>query len=575
LAPESSGLLSDGSFFDIYEFSGAPRQFATVRVSSQTFDAVVAVMGPGGRLIANNDDVDPKAGHDAGVSLYIPAAGTYQVWVNTYSPGGGEYEVEMKMADRSEKPTELHPGETVHGWLTPGDARNEDGSYIDRWTLRMEERPLVIWLRSDELDTLLTARRQDGRLLIANDDLDQIGGDHDSRIVLSPSPQAPVGSQVVLEAASSGKGAAEGAYRLTALPLPEISRKLSGQVTIRLVIVRGEEGRGGAEVSPREVEAAVRRAREVWSACGIDVVEDGPVRTIDLPGLEGRVKVMTETWTPQELLLQGHPLHARPEEGIFTVYIVHETDGGERHGLAYPVTRYSSGRSGVLLADGAFQGSPVPLTLAHEIGHMLGLGHAEGVDGDPWNDTSANLMSTREGSVSPQGALDPLQCLIARAAPHYLATRGSAPLVSAAFAREDKVLRDGVTVSGSLAAGDAAIEGGRLLDVYYFYGTAGERVRIDALSDSIDAFLLLDGPDGERLAQDDDGGGGRNAALSLTLPATGDYSVGITSALPQTGPYSLQLQHLPMLPAPAAAPPSRSRATARCRCSARRPASAD
>ena len=64
----------------------------------------------------------------------------------------------------------------------------------------------------------------------------------------------------------------------------------------------------------------------------------------------------------------------------------------------------------------------------------------------------------------------------------------------------------------------------------------------------LDAYLILVGPDGETIAENDNGGGGTNARIPPvagafgTLPATGTYKIYANSSLAsQFGPYSLTL----------------------------------
>jgi len=69
---------------------------------------------------------------------------------------------------------------------------------------------------------------------------------------------------------------------------------------------------------------------------------------------------------------------------------------------------------------------------------------------------------------------------------------------------------------------------------YSFAGTAGQSIRITMDSSSLDSYLFLTGPNGERIGQNDNGGGGLNAALPtatgfLVIPATGTYIIEATT----------------------------------------------
>src|SRR5512137_386290 len=61
-------------------------------------------------------------------------------------------------------------------------------------------------------------------------------------------------------------------------------------------------------------------------------------------------------------------------------------------------------------------------------------------------------------------------------------------------------------VSGSLARSDARLNDGSVYQAWTFYGTQGQMVQIDVMSDAFDAFCILQGPNGNELARDDDSG---------------------------------------------------------------------
>ncbi|MDQ3907561.1 MAG: carboxypeptidase regulatory-like domain-containing protein, partial [Acidobacteriota bacterium] len=112
----------------------------------------------------------------------------------------------------------------------------------------------------------------------------------------------------------------------------------------------------------------------------------------------------------------------------------------------------------------------------------------------------------------------------------------------------------GDSVNGELKAGDCTNPiDGTLYDAYTFTGTAGQQVVIDMASTAFDAYLYLMrpgetdiSPDPNVTVQDDDGGGGTNARITLTLAKSGTYTIladsygtGVTPG--GTGPYTLAL----------------------------------
>jgi uncharacterized protein (TIGR03437 family) len=100
----------------------------------------------------------------------------------------------------------------------------------------------------------------------------------------------------------------------------------------------------------------------------------------------------------------------------------------------------------------------------------------------------------------------------------------------------------GQTVNGVIAPTDVQTSAGDLLDAYYFAGAAGDSVQIALSSPSFDPFLLLNLNTGELIDFDDNGGGGFNSRLALTLPETGVYVIIATPFAPGvTGAYTLSL----------------------------------
>ncbi|WP_239112940.1 tetratricopeptide repeat protein [Halomicronema sp. CCY15110] len=115
---------------------------------------------------------------------------------------------------------------------------------------------------------------------------------------------------------------------------------------------------------------------------------------------------------------------------------------------------------------------------------------------------------------------------------------GPAPLALAEDARLAQVTPN--TVTGQLDEASDTLEDGSYFNVHPFEGRAGESITIELMSDAFDTYLLLIGPDGQTIAQDDNGNGGTNSWIIVTLPTTGTYQMAANSYMVgATGRYTL------------------------------------
>src|SRR5690606_13094770 len=97
--------------------------------------------------------------------------------------------------------------------------------------------------------------------------------------------------------------------------------------------------------------------------------------------------------------------------------------------------------------------------------------------------------------------------------------------------------------ASSLGPGDSQLASGEYFDRITFQGNAGDAVLIEITSSAFDPYLIvLDQADNVLFQEDDSQGFGLNVRVEYRLPATGSYTVVVTSARPgETGGYSLSL----------------------------------
>jgi serine protease Do len=81
----------------------------------------------------------------------------------------------------------------------------------------------------------------------------------------------------------------------------------------------------------------------------------------------------------------------------------------------------------------------------------------------------------------------------------------------------------GQTMSGQLSPNDPRLSDSSVFQAWTFVGTAGETIVMDVTSAEFDAYALIQNSNSQKLAADDDSGGGTNARITFTLPYSGAY----------------------------------------------------
>ena len=101
----------------------------------------------------------------------------------------------------------------------------------------------------------------------------------------------------------------------------------------------------------------------------------------------------------------------------------------------------------------------------------------------------------------------------------------------------------GQTVNGRLSTDDfLRTDDQTFVDGYLYSGRAGERLTITLRSSAFDSWLVFDDPNGPMRETDDDGAGGNDSRITVTLPHDGNYVIIANSMQRSTGPYTLSVQ---------------------------------
>ncbi|MBV9900558.1 MAG: caspase family protein [Alphaproteobacteria bacterium] len=117
----------------------------------------------------------------------------------------------------------------------------------------------------------------------------------------------------------------------------------------------------------------------------------------------------------------------------------------------------------------------------------------------------------------------------------------AAPAAMGQVAPAPQPIAIGQTVSGELSPNDAQRRSGKFEDVYLIEGHRGQRLQLDLSSDAFDSYLVVTGPEGFNLANDDGDENSLNSRLVLQFPADGSYRISATTyRAGETGAYRLR-----------------------------------
>jgi serine protease Do len=149
--------------------------------------------------------------------------------------------------------------------------------------------------------------------------------------------------------------------------------------------------------------------------------------------------------------------------------------------------------------------------------------------------TSIYTAANREGNIGLGFAItaDTVKEFVQAAQQGRLNNTGAAPVAAT-------LQFNGVTLNQSLGSGDEVLSDGSLFKIYQFQGRAGQRVIVEMRSTEIDPYIVLFDPTGDKIAEDDDGAGKKDARIEITLPANGIYTLYANSyEVGESGKFSL------------------------------------
>ena len=183
-------VADDGSYFDVYRFTGTAGQRIGVSQHSEDFDSYLELGSmSNGEFESEYGDDDSGGGLDSRIIVTLSRSGDFLVRANSLSPGEtGAYTIVVEELPPPGPPSvrSLEMGQTQHGRLEPSDAVLDDGSHYDVYTFAGSAGQRVrITLRSGDFDAFLAfGPWQDGELRLTDTD-DDSGGGLDSELVVT------------------------------------------------------------------------------------------------------------------------------------------------------------------------------------------------------------------------------------------------------------------------------------------------------------------------------------------------------------------------------------------------------
>ena len=374
------------------------------------------------------------------------------------------------------------PGEFTHGQLTRSDPRTPNDRPYDDYAFyaRRGER-VVVEMESDDFDTYLylgTGGRGGFRELARDDD----GGDGtDSRLRLTIPDD---GTYVIRASALYDR---IGQYTLTLTG----GQALSGGYEPNPVRPRPRPGRGE---NGGWIEAG--RAVEGWLSDSDPTLDNGtPYHLYTYQARRGERVTIT----------------LRSDE--FDPYLVLGTAGG-RHGIGEALARDDDGGGG--------RDSRIVFTVPRDGEYVIRVNPLVASTGSYLLEVESSL----QGGYSPRPRPRP------------------GPRVEP---RSGGWIQAGEVVEGWLSENDPELDNGANYHLYTYQGRRGERLTLTLRSNDFDAYLVIGTRGGRHgignvLARDDDGGGGRDSRIDVTLPNDGEFVIRVNPLADGEGRYVLEVE---------------------------------
>jgi hypothetical protein len=509
-----TGEITNEDYIHLWTFEGTEGTAVTISlIANGEFDTYLALVGPDGEVVAENDDArEPLA--DMGpldsqiVDFELPEDGTYTIVATRLggdnSIGEGEYRLSVETADQAAgggnlpatptaTPDTAAAAQTIeYGDVVRGEITNE--TFEELWVFEGQAGDVVtITMRALDgasLDPTLILLRPDGALARENDDAAAAGtneiGQLDSQIVEYELREDGTYTIVATRFGGSDEVGGEGRYELSLVEGATPDNNGTG-------------GTGSTDLPPTVTQAQLMGEIEIGGAVEGQITNEVFSNAWTFEGIAGQVVTITMQRGADSL---DPSLRLLGPEGTI---IAESDDVGQND-------------SGLAAFDAQISAFELP------------------------SDGTYTIIAARYGGRNTRGNQGPYTLTLTEgdASTAIVPTTPTTPVVIDTIAYGDSV-RGQIT--------DEAFS-----QLWQFEGQVGQTITITMLRDgrTLDPYLRLIGPDGAVLAENDDarstGIGALNAQIAeFTLPMDGTYTIdatryGAEAATNSVGTYTLTLE---------------------------------
>lgn len=580
----SDPTLSDDSHYDDYVFSAQAGQQLVITMRSRDFDTYLQLgQLRGGSFERIDSDDDGGGGTDSQISYTASSAGNLIIRANSLAGGEtGAYSLEVRASGTAQAPAAgstptISAGQTINGRLDNSDPQLSDDSRYDDYVYNGQAgEVIVITLRSSDFDAYLQWGRGAGAGFVREESNDDGGGGTDSELRVTLTDAGPY-----IVRANSLFGGETGAYTLTVNrvgggatagadgtigPNQQVAGRLErGDQTLGdgsyydLYTYRGQPGEEILITLTSDAFDAYLRVgeREGNNFVLTDSNDDGA----------GGTNAQLQVRVPASgiYLIQANS-YSEGETGSYTLAIQTVGSGGAGSGVATIAAgqtingQFTS--SDPTLSDNShyriyqYRGTPgeqitVTLRSSDFDAYLSGGGlvngslNVETSDDDGAGNRDARITAT----IGPAGVYGiRANTLYAGETGRYTLTvesSGGGRPAPVAVPAGSATVAVGQTIQGTLANGDELLSDDTYFDQYVLQGTPNQQVEVTLTSSDFDAYLYggrLNGGTFVSQTSDDDGAGGRNARIVVTIGSDGLYAVRANAFSPgETGRYALSV----------------------------------